>query len=207
MSVYEGHRVRLLRALTVAIALCAGTVEAKAHTTGTFFLTSSFGLGGRKLANSFTTHEVDKAGIGFGFILPITRQRFSISYKGAVAFHGVTDLEYGSNPGPDDAKYYRNLDQYIASLNGLTVGTRLPLSDSVYIEPMLGLGVLVNIIYGNHGEGIAYGSFQVDLSALAMYELAHFDVGAFLSLGYVPLDGYLEQSDGGYLNVGLALAK
>jgi hypothetical protein len=188
---------------------CLGVLGAVATANAngrTFFLSGNYALTDNRLSHNFTTHEVDAFGISFGLMLPITHHRFAISYKGAAAFHGVTDVEYGATPGPDDDRFYRNLDQYIGSLNGLVVSTRLDVSSSVYVEPMIGVGVLVHIIYGNHGEGIAYGSFQTELSALLMREMARVDVGGFFSVGYVPFGGYFDRMDMAYVTFGVALS-
>jgi hypothetical protein len=173
---------------------------------GSFLLGLNSALTETRLEHNFTTHEVDDLGVSLGLILPITDRRYFLSYKGAVAFHGVTDVIHGSSPSPDDDRFYRNLDQYIGSLNGIVIGTRFDVSRSLYVEPMFGLGVLVHIIYGNRGEGIAYGSYQADLTALAMYKFERVDLGAWLTLGYVPFSGYLERADFKYLSIGLALS-
>lgn len=199
---------RFLKVSILSIAIGATLAAfAHAHTVGTLFLASNIELTDTKLEHNFTTHDVDDVGISFGFILPITRHRFSLSYKASVAFHGVTDVFHASNPAPDDDKFYRNLDQYIGSVNGLTVGTKMRVSDSVYLEPMLGVSVLVHIIYGNRGEGIAYGSFQTDLTTLVMYELHRFDIGAMFNFAYVPWGGYFDAWNAAYVSVGLAVSK
>jgi hypothetical protein len=200
------RRLHKISILTIAIGATLAPF-AQAHTMGTLYLAGNIALTDTKLTHNFTTHEVDEVGIGFGFILPITRHRFALSYKGSVAFHGVTDIIHSSNPAPDDDKFYRNLDQYIGSANELTVGTKLRVSDSIYLEPLLGVGVLVHIIYGNQGEGIAYGSFQTDLTTLAMYEMHRFDIGAMVSFAYVPWGGYFDTWNSAYVSVGLAVSK
>ena len=178
----------------------------KAENSNTFFVGLDYALGEFQIQNSFTTHEVHSPGASFGLILPITDDRVFISYKGAATFHGVTDVIYGENPSPDDEWYYRNLDQYIGSFNGLFVGARFDLSRSLYVKPMLGVGVLVHIIYGNHREGIAYGSYQLDATVLAMYELGKVDIGTWFTFGYVPYGGYFERVDLEYLSFGLAIS-
>lgn len=183
------------------------STPARAHRIGSFFLGSNYALTDTKLAHNFTTHEVDRGGITFGFMFPIVRQQFGLAYKGTVAFHGVTDIYYGSTPRPSDDIYYRNLDQYIASLNGLVVSRRFDTGDRWYVEPMIGVGVLVHIIYGNKGEGIAYGSFQTDISSLVMYEFDAIDVGGFFSINYVPFGGYGDPWDLAYLTFGVAVAR
>lgn len=180
--------------------------SADARGGGTFFLALDHTLTDTQLSHSFTTHEVHETGISCGLILPIAEGRYFLSYKGAAAFHGVTDIIYGSAPGPDDEKYYRNLDQYIGSLHALVFGRRFGLSRSLYVEPMVGAGVLVNIIYGNHGEGLAYGSYAVDLTILTMYELKRVSLGALLTLDYIPLDGYGGKADISFLTFGIALS-
>jgi hypothetical protein len=197
----------MMRFITVLCLIAVFAImPGSARGGGTFFLSGNYALTETHLAHNFTTHEVDDFGVSFGLMLPLTDHRFVVSYKGGVAFHGVTDLLYGNNPGPDDTRFYRNLDQYIASLNGLVIGTRVDLSDNVYVTPMIGIGVLVHIIYGNEGEGFAYGSFQTELSALLMREAQWADVGMFFSLGYVPLSGYLESADLKYTTFGVALS-
>ena len=138
-------------------------------------------------------------------ILPVTHQRFFLSYKGAAAFHGITDIYYGSNPGPDDTLYYRNLDQYIGSFNGLLLGTRFDIARSFYLEPMLGMGVLVHIVYGNGGEGIAYGSYETELSLLGMHAFEKLDLGGWLLLGWVPFGGYFDRWDVVFSSFGVAV--
>lgn len=173
---------------------------------GSFFLGANHALTETHLVHNFSDHKVDDLGVSFGLILPIMERRFFLSYKGSFAFHGLTDVIYGSNPSPDDGEFYRNLDQYIGALNGLVVGTRIDVSESMYLEPMLGVGVLVHVIYGNRGEGIAYGSYQADLSVLAMHEFETIDLGAWLSFGYVPYFGYLDQANFKYFSFGMALS-
>lgn len=195
-----------LASLSVATCAAACLVATDANGGGSFLLGLDYALTESRLEHNFTTHEVDELGVSFGLILPITDNRFFVSYKGAATFHGVTDVIYGSNPSPDDDRFYRNLDQYIGSLNGLVVGTRIDVSRSLYVKPMLGVGVLVHIIYGNHGEGIAYGSYQTDLTVLTMYEFERLDLGGWVTLGYIPFSGYFDRADLGYLSLGLALA-
>jgi hypothetical protein len=173
---------------------------------GTFFLGLDYAGAEAQLSHNFTTHELDDFGVCFGLILPITDDRVFISYKGAAAFHGVTDVIYGETPSPNDDLYYRNLDQYIGSLNELVIGTRFDLSRSLYVEPMLGVGVFVHIIYGNHREGIAYGSYQTDLTVLTMYEFGKIDLGTWFTFGYIPFSGYFDRADFKYLSFGLAIS-
>jgi hypothetical protein len=135
------------------------------------------------------------------------KRTYGLVYKGRVAVHGVEDLLHGDNPSPDDPTYYRNMSTYISSLNEIMVGRRFPLTESVYVRGLLGFGVLVNIIYGNQGEGIAQGSFQFDLSTQWMYRFEGFDLGAQISLEYVPWDGYFGKADVTYMTIGVAIAK
>ena len=173
---------------------------------GTFFVGLNHGLGDLNLDHNFTTHEVDQLGASLGLTLPLTDGKYFLSYRASASFHGVTDVIYGSNPSPDDERYYRNLDQYIGGFNGFAIGTRIDLSNSVYLEPMLGVGVFVHVIYGNRGEGIAFGSYQTDLSVLAMREFGGYDLGVWLSLGYIPVGGYGDRMDSGSLTFGVALS-
>ena len=124
--------------LAVAICALASFVVTDAKSGSSFVLGATYALTDSRLVHNFTTHKVDDMGVSFGLILPITDHRFSVLYKAGVSFHGVTDVFHESNPSPDDTRFYRNLDQYIGSLNGLALGTRIDLSPSLYLEPMPG---------------------------------------------------------------------
>jgi hypothetical protein len=87
------------------------------------------------------------------------------------------------------------------------VGRRFDLGSTAYVHPLLGFGVLVNIIYGNSGEGIAHGSFQFDLSTQIMYRLGGFDLGAQVSFEYVAWDGYFTLTNVRYVTLAAVIAK
>jgi hypothetical protein len=185
----------------------SSALPARAQDIGSVFVSANYGFTDNRLDNNFTTHTVDNVGAGFGFFLPVLRSRIGIQYKARVAYHSITDDQFADNPSPDDSRFYRNLDYYLSALNEVMVGMRVDLFRRAYVRPLLGAGVLVHVIYGNHGPGIAYGTFQFDLSTLWMYELKSFDAGILLSLEYVPFDGYFDSADLGYVSVGLVLSK
>jgi hypothetical protein len=135
------------------------------------------------------------------------KKTYGFHYKGRVSFHGVEDVLYGSDPSGDDDMYYRNLDQYVSSLNEFMVGRRFDLRDNLYIHPLLGFGVLVHIIYGNHGAGLAWGSLEFDLTTQLMYRLGSVDLGIQGSFEYVPWDTYFGKADVKYVNLGVVVAK
>jgi hypothetical protein len=174
---------------------------------GSLFVSANYSLGDYQLRNNFTTHRVDDLGISAGFIIPVVTRTYGLHYKGRVAFHGVEDIRYGSNPSPNDWKYYRNLDQYVSSLNEFLVGRRFDLGSNWYLHPLIGFGVLVNIIYGNHGEGLAYGSFEFDFTTQAMHRLKRFDVGVQVTFEYVPWDTYFGTANVRYITLGAVIAK
>jgi hypothetical protein len=197
----------LLSLLFMAALLHQSGNGASAQEIGSFFVNANYSLGDYYLHNNFTTHKVGDMGVSAGFILPVVVRTWGIHYKGAVAFHDVEDIEYGSDPSPDDEVYYRNLDQYVSSLNEFMVGRRFALGEDFYLHPMIGFGVLVHFIYGNDGEGLAYGSLQFDLMTQAMYRFEKFDLGVQFSFGYVPVDTYLESADVKYITLGAVIAR
>ena len=196
--------VRSIAFAGLAIMMVASV---RAQDIGSFFVSANRALTEVKLENNFTTHTVDDVGVGVGFLLPILRTRVGIQYKARLGYNNVTDDVYASFPSPDDSRFYRNLDYYLSALNELMVTMRFDLSKRLYVRPMLGAGVLVHIIYGNQGPGIAYGTFQFDVTTLWMYDMKSLDVGLILSLEHVPFDGYFDAADLTYATVGLVVSK
>lgn len=200
-------RILLLCACLWPVVVASTVGVCHGQDIGSFFVSMNYNLSRNELQNNFTTYAVDDVGFSAGFMLPIYVRKLGLHYKGRVAFHGVEDVHFGQNPSPDDDEFYRNMGQYISSLNALMVGRRFAIGSSAYVHPLLGFGVLVHVIYGNHGEGIAYGSFEFDLSAQLMYRLAGVDVGVQGSFEYVPWDGYFESADVSYVTLGAVIAK
>lgn len=192
--------------LWVTLSLVIGGA-AYGQDVGSFFVGANYTLGDYDLTHNFTTHEVGNLGIGVGFILPIVTKTYGFHYKGRVAFHGVEDVLYGSNPSPDDPTYYRNLDQYVSSLNEFMIGRRFNLGTKAYVHPFLGAGVLVHIIYGNHGEGLAWGSIEFDFTTQLMYRFGGVDLGVQGSFEYVPWDTYFGTANVSYMTVAVVVAK
>jgi hypothetical protein len=200
------RRVSVTVLLSLLLLLSAQSVS-HGQDIGSFFVGVNRGLNDLELQNNFTTYKVDDLGVSVGFILPVYVRTWGLHYKGRVAFHGVEDIHFGDNPSPDDERFYRNMGQYISSLNELMVGRRFDLGPRVYLHPLLGFGILVNIIYGNSGEGIAHGSFQFDLSTQIMYRLGGFDLGAQVSFEYVAWDGYFTPTHVRYVTLAAVIAK
>jgi hypothetical protein len=192
--------------LSLVFLLAAGSVS-QGQDIGSFFVGVNRGLNDLELQNNFTTYKVDDLGVSVGFVLAVYVRTWGLHYKGRVAFHGVEDLRFGADPSPDDERFYRNMGQYISSLNEVMVGRRFDLGSTAYVHPLLGFGVLVNIIYGNSGEGIAHGSFQFDLSTQIMYRLGGFDLGAQVSFEYVAWDGYFTPTNVRYVTLAAVIAK
>ena len=202
----------LLRRASLGIMGCIALLGstgggASAQDIGSFFVSANYIIGDFDLHHNFTTHRVDDVGISAGFMLTIIDRKYDFHYKGAVAFHGVEDLEYGNDPPLQNDKFYLNLDQYVGSVHELLVGRRFNLGEKVYLHPLLGAGVLVNIIYGNGGEGLAWCSVQLEFSTQAMYRLSSFDLGLQLSFATVPWDTYLQPAGGQYITLGAVIAK
>jgi hypothetical protein len=189
------------------VLLLSTVAVSQGQDIGSFFVGVNRGLNDVELRNSFTEYKVDDLGVSVGFILPVYVRSWGLHYKGRVAFHGVEDLRYGDNPSPNDERFYRNMGQYISSLNEVMVGRRFDLGSKAYLHPLFGFGVLVNIIYGNHGEGIAHGSFQFDLSTQIMYRLDGFDLGAQVSFEYVTWDGYFAPANVRYVTLAAVIAR
>jgi hypothetical protein len=197
----------LVLVFAIGTAAASASADSGANEVGSFFVTANIGLGDYTLSNNFTTYEINDFGIAAGFTLPVVKSYYEMVYKGRVAVHGVEDLLYGDDPSPDDPTYYRNMSTYISSLNEIMVGRRFDLTQALYVRGLLGFGVLVNIIYGNQGPGIAHGSFQFDLTTQWMYRFDGFDLGAQVSLEYVPWDGYFAKADVAYMTIGVAIAR
>jgi hypothetical protein len=181
--------------------------SARAQDIGSFFVSANYALKENLLSHSFTTHTVDDLGIAFGFILPITGDKFDLSYKGRIGVNGVKDVYFSSMPSEYDARYYRNLDHFLSGLNEIMVGTRVDLAQRCYMKPQLGFGFLFEVIYGNKKQGIAYGAFQFDLSLQLMYSFGTFDLGLLQTYEHVPLDGYFNSIDRRYFTIGAIISK
>jgi hypothetical protein len=95
----------------------------------------------------------------------------------------------------------------MGGVNELAIGKRIPVGSSFFVEPLIGFGVLVNVIYGNGGEGIAWGSFGFDFSVRGMYAMSHVNLGLQLSFEVIPWDGYFETADGKTVNLSLVISK
>jgi hypothetical protein len=191
-----------LSSLTLLLPL-----SARAQDIGSFFISANYALKENRLTHSFTTHTVDDLGIALGFILPITGDKFDLSYKGRIGVNGVKDVYFSDTPSEYDARYYRNLDHYLSGLNEILVGTHVDLSQRFYMRPQVGLGFLFEVIYGNGRQGIAYGTFQFDLSTQVMYSFRVFDVGLLLTYEHRPLDGYFNSIDQRYFTIGAVISK
>lgn len=189
------------------IFLFVGAATGHANEIGSFFVTADYVFSDFELSNSFTTYRIDDLGVSAGFTLPIIKKKFGLHYKGRFAVHGVEDILHGEDPSPDDPVYYRNMNTYMASLNELMVGRNFDLGKDVYVHALFGFGVLVNIIYGNNGPGIAHGSFQFDLTTQWMYRLDSLDIGLQMSIEYVPWDGYFGRADASYMTIGAVIAR
>ncbi|UCG53362.1 MAG: hypothetical protein JSW58_07360 [Candidatus Latescibacterota bacterium] len=182
-------------AVSTVFCLSVGVLPVNAERTRGLFVGVNHVIGDVTLSHNFTTHRLDDTGFTLGLLVPIHVSKVNVYFKGQLFVHDIEDINYASDPSPSDAAYYRNLDIYMGGANGLMVGTRLDLANSFYVQPLVGFGVLVNVIYGNEGEGIAYGSFGIDLSTQLMYKLKHIDTGLQLTLQLVPWDGYFNSAD------------
>jgi hypothetical protein len=193
--------------LVAMLALPLWSVPSDAQQLGSVFGGGNNALAGVLLCNGFTTYRVDDLGVIFGFMLPIRTGRLDIHYNTRVGLNGVTDILYSSRPSLDDRQYYRNLGHYVSVLNEVLIGKRIDLSKRTYIRPMFGLGFLLHLLYGNEGPGFAYGTFQIGVTAQAMYVLKHVEAGTMLSFQYIPYDGYLDPSSVQYVSAALVLSR
>ena len=174
--------------------------------TVAFFVGVNHFVGEALFTHNFTTHRLDDTGVTVGFLLPINVP-VDLYFKGQLFIHDVVDV--GAEPAPAWAEdtYYRNLDIYMGGVNEVAIGKRIILNDSFFIEPLIGFGVLVNVIYGNGGEGIAWGAFGFDFSARGMYTMTHLNIGLQLAFEVIPWDGYFNTADGKAVNLSLVVSK
>ncbi len=191
--------------VVVCMAVDPGT--AGAERTGALFIGVNHYLGDGLFAHNFTTHELDDNGVTIGFLLPINVSGLGLYFKGQLFYHDVEDVGPASSPPGQDDRYYRHLDIYMGGVNELAIGKRIDLSDSFFVEPLVGFGVLVNVIYGNGGEGIAWGAFGIDFSGRIMYAMRGMNLGLQYSFQLVPWDGYFNSADGKTMNLSLVVSR
>ncbi|UCH82666.1 MAG: hypothetical protein JSW50_09280 [Candidatus Latescibacterota bacterium] len=168
--------------------------------TVAFFAGVNHYLGEGRFSHNFTTHQLSENGLTIGFLLPINVP-IDLYFKGQLYVHDVEDVGSTTGSFPEDDLYYRNLDIYMGGANEVAIGKKIGLGESFFVEPLIGFGVLVNVIYGNGGEGIAWGAFGIDFSARGMYTMTHLNLGLQVSLQLIPWDGYFNPADGKTVNV------
>jgi hypothetical protein len=201
----KNNYIRLAIVMMLAAFLWGGAVASEQR--GSVYVGLNNALAEILLSNSSTTYRVADQGLIFGFMLPIKMSPLDLHYNTRVGLNHVTDILYSSRPSPDDWWYYRNMGHYVSVLNEVLVGRRIDLSGRVYLEPMIGVGFLLHLLYGSTGPGFAYGTFEIGLSAKAMYVLKHIEVGTMLSFQYVPYDGYLSAQGNQYVSAAVVISK
>jgi hypothetical protein len=138
--------------------------------------------------------KINENGISADLVLPIKISKVKIYYKANISYH-------------KPQKSLRSAKKhYLSNLNELQVGKRIFNKNNLYLQSLLGFGVMGEHIY-SPGDGLSYGSFIFDLTNYFMHDFGNIDVGLKFSLLFRPWDGYFDSADDFLIQAGISIAK